>query len=39
MKAGQIEIDAAIVDTQTDQLNALYTGMTRVDAKPTEVAA
>jgi len=39
MKAGQIEIDAAIADTQTDQLNALYTGMTRVDAKPTEVAA
>ncbi|MCA1777001.1 MAG: ATP-binding cassette domain-containing protein [Loktanella sp.] len=39
MKAGQIEIDAAIADTRTDQLNALYTGMTRVDAKPTEVAA
>ncbi|MFN2305541.1 MAG: phosphonate ABC transporter ATP-binding protein [Paracoccaceae bacterium] len=39
MKAGQIEIDAAIADTRTDQLNALYTGMTRVDAKTTEVAA
>ena len=39
MKAGRIEIDAAIADTDTDQLNALYAGMTRVDAKPTEVAA
>jgi len=39
MKAGRIEIDAAVADTDTDQLNALYTGMTRVDAKPTEAAA
>jgi len=39
MKAGRIEIDAAIANTDTDQLNALYVGMTRVDAKPTEVAA
>lgn len=39
MKAGRIEINAAIADTDTDQLNALYAGMTRVDAKPTEVVA
>lgn len=32
MKAGRIEIDAAIADTDTAQLTALYTGMTRVDA-------
>ncbi|WP_372675386.1 MULTISPECIES: phosphonate ABC transporter ATP-binding protein [Rhodobacterales] len=39
MKAGRIEIDAAVADTDTDQLNALYAGMTRVDAEPTEAAA
>jgi phosphonate transport system ATP-binding protein len=39
MKAGRIEIDAAIADTDSAQLNALYAGMTRVDAKLTEVAA
>jgi len=39
LKAGRVEIDAAIADTDTDQLNALYTGMTRVDATSTEAAA
>ncbi|MBS1300925.1 ATP-binding cassette domain-containing protein [Loktanella sp. SALINAS62] len=39
MKAGRIEIDAAVTDTNTPQLNALYTGMTRVDARLGEVAA
>ncbi len=33
MKAGRIEIDAAIADTDTLQLNTLYSGMTRVDAQ------
>lgn len=35
LKAGRVEIDATITDTNIDQLNALYSGMTRVDAKPT----
>jgi phosphonate transport system ATP-binding protein len=39
MKAGRIEIDAAISDTDTGQLNALYSGMTRVDAEPAGEAA
>ena len=39
MKAGRVEIDAPIAETDTAQLNALYTGMTRVDAQPTEAAA
>ncbi|WP_213684010.1 phosphonate ABC transporter ATP-binding protein [Roseicyclus sp.] len=39
MKAGQVAIDAAIADTDPVQLNALYTGMTRVDAKGEEDAA
>jgi phosphonate transport system ATP-binding protein len=39
MKAGRIEIDTAVADTDTDQLNALYAGMTRVDANSTEAAA
>lgn len=38
MKAGRVEIDAPIAETDTAQLNALYTGMTRVDAQPTEAA-
>ncbi|KGK42765.1 ABC transporter [Nitrincola sp. A-D6] len=36
LKAGRVEIDAAITNTNIDQLNALYSGMTRVDAMPTE---
>lgn len=32
MKAGRVEIDAAIGDIDIEQLNALYTGMARVDA-------
>lgn len=39
MKAGRIEIDGAITDTDTAQLNTLYTGMTRVDAQPAKTAA
>ncbi|MGP9790238.1 phosphonate ABC transporter ATP-binding protein [Roseinatronobacter sp. NSM] len=39
MKAGRIEIDAAIADTDTAQMNALYSGMTRVDAQPAGEAA
>lgn len=39
MKAGRIEIDAATPDTDADQLNNLYAGMTRVDAQPMEVTA
>ena len=39
MKAGRVEIDAAVAATDTAQLNALYTGMTRVDAQPAEAAA
>ncbi|CUX82157.1 MAG: phosphonate transport system ATP-binding protein [Roseibaca calidilacus] len=32
MKAGQVEIDSAIAETDSAQMNALYSGMTRVDA-------
>lgn len=39
MKAGKVEIDAAVTDTDRAQLNALYTGMTRVDAQPAGEAA
>jgi len=39
MKAGRVEIDAAIGDTDTEQLNALYAGMTRVDAGSAKAAA
>ena len=39
MKAGHVEIDAPIAQTDTAQLNNLYTGMTRVDAQPQEAAA
>jgi len=39
MKAGRVEIDAAIADTDAAQLNALYSGMTRVDALTEEDAA
>jgi len=39
MKAGRIEIDASIGDIEISALNALYTGMTRVDARPEEEAA
>jgi len=39
LKAGRVEIDAAIADTNTDKLNALYSGMTRVDAQPEGAAA
>lgn len=39
LKAGQVEIDAAIADTDAMQLNALYSGMTRVDAGDEEFAA
>ncbi|MFN3662762.1 phosphonate ABC transporter ATP-binding protein [Yoonia sp.] len=39
MKAGHIAIDSPASDTNKEQLNTLYTGMTRVDAQPTEVAA
>ncbi|MBR3371069.1 MAG: ATP-binding cassette domain-containing protein [Rhodobacteraceae bacterium] len=39
MKAGRVEIDAAIADTDMTQMNALYSGMTRVDAQPTGEAA
>jgi phosphonate transport system ATP-binding protein len=39
LKAGRVEVDAAIGDTDTEQLNALYTGMTRVDNKPAGAAA
>jgi len=39
MKAGRVEIDAAIADTDALQLNALYTGMTRVDAEAEDHAA
>lgn len=37
LKAGRVEIDTAITDTHINNLNALYTGITRVDAKPAEV--
>ncbi len=39
MKAGRVEIDTAIADTDPLQLNALYTGMTRVDNQAAEDAA
>jgi len=39
MKAGRVEIDAAIGDTDLDQLNALYAGMVRVDGTAEEAAA
>lgn len=39
MKAGRVEIDAAITDTDVAHLNALYSGMTRVDARVEEDAA
>jgi phosphonate transport system ATP-binding protein len=39
MKAGRVEIDAMIAQTDTAQLNALYTGMTRVDAETKGEAA
>jgi phosphonate transport system ATP-binding protein len=39
MKAGRIEIDAPIADTHSAQLNALYSGMTRVDAQAEGEAA
>lgn len=39
LKAGQVEIDAAVADTDAMQLNALYSGMTRVDADDEEFAA
>ena len=39
MKAGRVEIDAAIADTNTAQLNTLYSGMTRVDALAEDEAA
>lgn len=39
MKAGQIAIDVDIADADLTQLNGLYSGMTRVDAKSEEDAA
>jgi phosphonate transport system ATP-binding protein len=39
LKAGKIEIDAVVADTDRDMLNQLYSGMTRVDAVTAEDAA
>jgi len=39
MKAGRIEIDAPVAEADRDRLDALYTGMTRVDAQTEGAAA
>jgi len=39
MKAGRVEIDAPIAELDINQLSALYSGMTRVDAGRTDAAA
>jgi phosphonate transport system ATP-binding protein len=39
MKAGRIEVDAAVADADRGLLDALYSGMTRVDAQPDGAAA
>ena len=39
LKAGEVVIDAAVNDTDSEQLNSLYTGMARVDVAPAGVAA
>ncbi|SMH49763.1 phosphonate ABC transporter ATP-binding protein [Maritimibacter sp. HL-12] len=39
LKAGRVAVDAAIGDTDTEQLNALYSGMTDQDDEPAGVAA